>query len=379
MTHIAFFEPPWAVHNLRDWEIRGSYKYPSLLGDLSQKAQVTLLMRDLPPEGDPHRQRLERDHGVTFRRLASLEDGSAPAGELLLADYAAAIGELAPDIVSTLNGRMIGFNFALARAARDQGAEFVYRIAGNDIATQTAVLEAAGRPVTGTALLGNLMAQERFAAEAARTVIVMGGTERARVAPLVSDPDKIAICRRGVDRTHFAPPGQAPGHCTDILFVGRNSEEKGIDLIEGAAAILAAERPDVRITIAGDFAEREEGNRRYLGFHDYDALPGLYRAHHGLLLPARSEGFPQVVMEAMSCGLPAILSHILFAEDFGAGEGACLVDLDARAIADAIIAWHGDAAAFAAARDQALAHAARHFDAAANAPLYHAALLGERV
>lgn len=378
MTHIVFFEPPWAAHNLRDWEIRGSYKYPSLLGDLAEKAEVTMLMRALPPEGDPHRQRLEREHGVTFRLLASLEDGSAPASEILLADYAAAIGELAPDIVSTVNGRMIGFNFALARAARDHGAEFVYRIAGNDIATQTAVLEAAGRPVTGTAFLGNLMAQERFASESARTVIVMGGTERARVTPLVSDPAKIVICRRGVDREHFSP-SEPPSKCTDILFVGRDSEEKGIDLIEQAAAILATERPDVRFTIAGDFAERETGNRRYLGFHDYDALPGLYRAHHALLLPARSEGFPQVVMEAMSCGLPAILSRILFAEDFGEAEGVSLVDLDVRAIADAITVWHDDASAFVAARDQARAHAAQHFDAASNAPLYHAALLGAAV
>lgn len=377
MTHIAFFEPPWAAHNLRDWEIRGSYKYPSLLGDLDQKAEVTLLMRDLPPADDAHRQRLEREHGVMFRALASLEDASTPASEILFADYAAAIAELAPDIVSTLNGRMIGFNFALARAAREQGADFVYRTAGNDIATQTAVLEAHGRPVTGTAYLGNLMAQERYAVEAARTVIVMGGTERARIAPLVSDPSKIRVCRRGVDTGHFAPPENAPTQCTDILFVGRDSEEKGIDLIEAAAAILADERPAVRFIIAGDFAEREDGNRRYLGFHGYDALPDLYRDHHALLLPARSEGFPQVVMEAMSCGLPAILSRNLFAEDFGEDEGATLVDLDSRAIADSVIAWHDDAAAFAAARDRALAHAAAHFDAATNAPLYHEALLGE--
>lgn len=377
MTNIAFFEPAYAAHNLRDWEIRGSYKYPSLLGDLHERAAITVLMRDLPPEGDAHRRRLESEHGVRFVKIDALEDAGEHAADTLAEEYGSAIAEHAPDIVSTLNGRMIGYNFALARAARAAGADFVYRIAGNDIATQTAVQEARGRPVSGTAFLGTLMAQERYAAEAARTVIVMGGTERARAQTLVSDPAKIRICRRGVDRAHFAPPARAPERCDHILFVGRDSAEKGIDLIEGAARILAGERPGLTFTIAGDFAAREEANRRYLGFHDYDALPGLYRNHHALLLPARSEGFPQVVMEAMTCGLPAILSRSLFAEDFGAENGAGLVDLDPQAIADAIRRWHDDPALFAAARAQALGHAAGHFDAAANGALYHRALLGE--
>jgi len=379
VTHIAFFEPAYAAHNQRDWEIRGSYKYPSLLSDLHEQATITLLMRDLPPDDDRHRKRLEKVHGVRFVKIDALEDAGEHAADMLAADYAGAIAEHAPDIVSTLNGRMIGYNYALARAARAASADFVYRIAGNDIATQTAVQEAQGRPVAGTAFLANMMAQDRYAAEAARTVIVMGGTERVRAEALVSDPSKIRICRRGVDRAHFTPAAELPDRCDRILFVGRDSEEKGIDLIEAAATILADEQPGLTFTIAGDFEPREEGNRRYLGFHDYAALPGLYRDHHALLLPARSEGFPQVVMEAMTCGLPAILSRRLFAEDFGADDGAALVDLSARAIADAIIRWHGDPALFGECRGQALDHAAAHFDAATNGALYHRALLGEAV
>lgn len=377
MTNISFFEPAYAARNQRDWEIRGSYKYPSLLGDLHERASITLLMRDLPPADDEHRKQLENTHGVRFARIDALEDAGQHAAEMLAADYTAAIDDHEPDIVSTLNGRMIGYNFALARAARAAGVDYVYRIAGNDIATQTAVQEAQGRPVPGTAFLATLMAQERYAAEAARTVIVMGGTERERAKTLVTDSSKIRICRRGIDRAHFTPSADAAERCDRILFVGRDSEEKGIDLIEAAAAMLADERPGLKFTIAGDFEEREEGNRRYLGFHDYEALPGLYRDHHALLLPARSEGFPQVVMEAMTCGLPAILSQCLFTEDFGAEDGAALVELDPRAISDAILRWHDDPALYGASRGQALGHAAAHFDAAANGAHYHRALLGE--
>ena len=377
MTHIAFFEPSYVAHDARDWEIRGSYKYPSLLGDLQDRAEITVLMRDLPPADDPHRKTLTEDFGVRFAALETADDAGPHAADMLAEDYAAAIAALAPDIVSTLNGRMIGHNFALARAAHREGCDYVYRIAGNDIATQTAVREAAGRPMRGTAFLANLAAQERYAVEVARTVIVMGGTEQSRVASLASDPGKIRICRRGVDRGHFHPQYEAPDRCDRILFVGRSSAEKGIDLIEAAADMLADERPDVHFTIAGDFAEREAGNRRYLGFHDYAALPELYRDHHALLLPARSEGFPQVVMEAMTSGLPAILSRALFANDFGAADGVALVDYDPRDIADVIVRWHDDPVAFAGRRRQALAFAKTHFDAAQNGALYHKALLGE--
>lgn len=382
VTHIAFFEPGYTPHNRRDWEIRGSYKYPDLLGDLHRRVRLTLLMRRVPPVEDLHRQRLERNHGVRFVVLESLEDATESAGELLLADYAAAIAEHRPDIVSTLNGRKIGFNFALARAARDAGVAFVYRIAGHDIATRTAVLEAAGRPVRGTAFWAMLVAQERYAAEVARAVIVMGGTERSRAAQLVSQSEKIHICRRGVDRRHFSPikaVKPAPERCTRLLFVGRNSAEKGIDLIEAAAAIVAAKQPEISFTIAGDFESAEVGNCRYLGFHDYAALPALYRDHHALVLPARSEGFPQVVMEAMSCGLPAILPRDLFRHDFGGEDGVALVNRDPRMIADAIGHWYDDGAAYAVGRKRALAHTVAHFDAGRNGILYHRALLGEAV
>lgn len=377
MTHIAFYEPEYAAHNKRDWEIRGSYKYPSLIGNLREHATITMLMRTLPPTKDRHRQRLESEYGVRFATLDALEDSGDHVADILAADYSAAIREHAPTIVSTLNGRMIGNNYALAQAARNTGTQFIYRMAGNDIATRTAVLEATGRPVEGTAFWANLVAQERYAAEVARTVIVMGGTEKIRAEGLVSDRSKIRICRRGVDRAHFTAPRELAQRCDHILFVGRNSEEKGIDLIEAAATILAEERPGISFTIAGDFEPHEEGNRRYLGFHDYDALPKLYHDHQTLVLPARSEGFPQVVMEAMTCGLPAVLSQSLFAQDFGADDGVALVDLDPRAIADAIASWHDDPALFAIRQTQSLAHAEGYFDAAKNGALYHQALLGE--
>lgn len=377
MTHIAYFEPRWLPDAPNEWRVRGGMRYPSILGDLGQRARISLLMSALPPADDPHRLRLERDFGVTFVNFESIDDAREAAHPTLFADYRDAIAALAPDVVSTLNGQMIGYNFALARAARAEGVDFVYRLAGNDIASRGAVHEAEGRPFFDTAWHASLAAQDRYAMAAARTVIVMGETERARAAAMVADPGKIRICRRGVDLAHFTAADAAPERCERFLFVGRNSAEKGVALLEAAAEIAARARPAISVSFAGDFAPGEHGARRYLGFVGFDALPALYRDHHALVLAASSEGFPQVVMEAMACGLPAILPQPLFTADFADSACADLVPLDAEAIAGAMVALHDDPTRYRAMREAAAARANADFDERGNRALYETAMLGE--
>ena len=82
-------------------------------------------------------------------------------------------------------------------------------------------------------------------------------------------------------------------------------------------------------------------------------------------------------MEAMSCGLPAILSHSLFENDFGPDDGVALIDREAGAIVETLSNWHDDDALFAKVRGQALSYAERHFDAAVNGVEYHKTLLGQ--
>lgn len=377
MTHIVFFEPRYLPEAPQVWAVQGGGRYPSILGDLKSRARISVLMSELPPADDPHRLRLEAEFGVAFLPFQTIDDAREAAHPSMLADYRDAIAENSPDIVSTLNGQMIGYNFALARAARAEGVDYVYRLAGNDLASRGAVHEAEGRPFFGTALNAGLAAQDRYAMEVARTVIVMGETERARAAAMTSDPTKIAVCRRGVDLAHFSPPKTAPERCHRFLFVGRNSAEKGIGLLERAAAIAAHERPGITVSFVGDFAPRDAGCCRYFGFVGHDALPALYREHHALVAAASSEGFPQVVMEAMACGLPAIVPRALFDADFADGVEARLVPLVAEEIAAAMVALHDDPATFAAMREAAVARARVDFDESVNRPIYARALLGE--
>lgn len=102
-----------------------------------------------------------------------------------------------------------------------------------------------------------------------------------------------------------------------IGMVGRLSEEKNIlfalDLIEKIHMII----PNIVLIIAGEGNERSRIEKRITekGIEEYVSLLGnrndiykLYNAFDLFLMPSIHEGFPVAAVEAMSCGLPVLLS-----------------------------------------------------------------------
>jgi glycosyltransferase-like protein len=69
-----------------------------------------------------------------------------------------------------------------------------------------------------------------------------------------------------------------------------------------------------------------------------DALPALYRRATALAMPSTSEGFGLVVLEALACGTPAIVSHIApFTEHLGAHEVLWVDPTDVGSISQALL------------------------------------------
>lgn len=111
---------------------------------------------------------------------------------------------------------------------------------------------------------------------------------------------------------------QAP---VQLLYVGRLVEQKGVLEVIRAAATVHRRR-DCALTIAGsgpaESAARRaavewgiEGAVRFVGFVGGDDLQELYASSDVLLLPTWwREGFPTVLLEAMSAGLPLIVSPV---------------------------------------------------------------------
>jgi glycosyltransferase involved in cell wall biosynthesis len=148
------------------------------------------------------------------------------------------------------------------------------------------------------------------------------------------DPARVVTIPNGVDLDAFTPDGPerelagaGQGRAgTRFLFVGGLIGRKGADVLLAAWKEAFAGRDDVTLVLK-DFgadgiyrsADREpiyEHARsgalpRIVVIDDElstDALAALYRACDVLVHPYRGEGFAMPVLEAMACGLPAIVT-----------------------------------------------------------------------
>ena len=104
-----------------------------------------------------------------------------------------------------------------------------------------------------------------------------------------------------------------------LAFVGMLTKAKGVaDLLEALAG-LAAQVPDLRLTVIGDGSERANLERRamrddlagrveFLGFRE--DVPRLLATADALVLPSRMEQQPLVVIEAMAAAEPVLITNV---------------------------------------------------------------------
>jgi glycosyltransferase involved in cell wall biosynthesis len=136
-----------------------------------------------------------------------------------------------------------------------------------------------------------------------------------------------SVC--GVDTARFRPDDQArrrvraahgiPEKATVCLFLGRLTRDKGVVELARAFAACAHKHPDVWCLVVGpDEGGMREVMTQYLGtyvarveFAGHSASPEQYLAAADVfVLPSYREGFGSSVLEAASCGIPAIGTKI---------------------------------------------------------------------
>ncbi|HEY2258773.1 MAG TPA: glycosyltransferase [Solirubrobacteraceae bacterium] len=161
-----------------------------------------------------------------------------------------------------------------------------------------------------------------------------------------------------IHREDIVDEGRAPQHDYDgelqVLSVGRLDEEKNPLLLAEALALLRRDDPRWRMIICGDGPLRGQLIERLgeLGVRDAAELRGhvplreglleLYRSSHIFLHVSRTEGFPQVLIEAFASGVPVVATAVggVPAE---VGSAAVLVEPEnAPAVAEAVNRVAGD-------------------------------------
>jgi len=190
----------------------------------------------------------------------------------------------------------------------------------------------------------------RWAAARAARNITVAAALRDRLIAIGADPRTIEVLPNGVDRELFAPRGREASRAALglsgplLVSVGRLIPAKGHDLAIQALADL----PGWHLAVVGDGdrAALEQLAAR-VGVADRVKLVGpvkqtdlasYYSAADALVLASESEGMPNVVLEALSCGTPVIATRVGDVPEIlsSPGVGRLLAERTARAIAAAV-------------------------------------------
>ena len=132
-------------------------------------------------------------------------------------------------------------------------------------------------------------------------------------------PTQVATVPHGVNRERFRPGPRPAGHDTiNIVYPSRFEPYKHQIEVVAAFATLLAEFPNLRLRLCGPAnaayltrfkaaaqAVDPSGERiEYMGEVPNEALPGLYAQSDLLVFASSCENLPNILIEAMACGIP---------------------------------------------------------------------------
>ena len=170
------------------------------------------------------------------------------------------------------------------------------------------------------------------------------------------DPARLHVIRNGVDTDRFQPLPQACARAALglqgqplLLSVGHLVPVKGHDLSLQALSRLVARFPAARLCFVGDGPLRGDLQAQaaalglaarvsFVGAVPHQDLSAWYSAADALLLSSRSEGWANVLLEAMACGTPVVATNVGGTAEVLASPvaGRLVPALDPAAIADGL-------------------------------------------
>jgi glycosyltransferase involved in cell wall biosynthesis len=138
------------------------------------------------------------------------------------------------------------------------------------------------------------------------------------------DPKKLQILPRGLDTELFTPDRRDAGFWTQhgskngavqLLYVGRISREKDLDVLATAFRRLREEGLPVNLLMVGHgpyskaLAEALP-EAIFTGYLKGEELAKAYASADIFVFPSTTDTFGNVIIEAQACGLPVIVSDL---------------------------------------------------------------------
>lgn len=186
----------------------------------------------------------------------------------------------------------------------------------------------------------NVFAEERlrrpsikWALRRADLVVAVSAELRERVAALGVESSRIVMIPNGVDTRRFQPMGKFEARIRLglrlkgplLLSVGRLHESKRFPVLVDVLARIRQFYPDASLAIVGgsdseaDATQAIVARARALALTDEVHLPGAqspdtlplwYGASDVFCMPSSREGSPNVLLEALACGVPSVATRV---------------------------------------------------------------------
>ena len=137
------------------------------------------------------------------------------------------------------------------------------------------------------------------------------------------DPVRVTVIHKTIDLNQFKPENNIEKTTTQqrILFVGSNMQRKGLPIVIEASKTILARFPEIEFWVVGEdpqhgkmkslCAQRGvESQFKFLGWKSQSELQSIYRQCDIFVLPALTEAFGVVLLEAMASGLAVVAARV---------------------------------------------------------------------
>lgn len=169
----------------------------------------------------------------------------------------------------------------------------------------------------------------RWILQGADRIITVSNSLNRKILDLGISPEKVSTIPNGVDTTMFKPRNRGrarnrlglPENGKMILYVGRIIPLKGLDVLMQAMPAICGQVKNVHLYLVGDgpqMLELEDTAKKegisdrvhFRGKQSPSMIPFWMNAADLTVLPSRSEGRPNVILESFASSTPVLASDV---------------------------------------------------------------------